>query len=78
MLTSRIQTLGNSVALVLSPEMLHAMGLNSGDEVDIILIDRTLIVRPLEEAERAERINTLTQTLLTRRASAYERLAQGG
>lgn len=78
MLTSRIQTIGISAALLLSPEMLHAMGLSSGDEVDIGLIDRTLIIRPLEEAERAERINTITQTLLTRRASTYEHLAEGG
>jgi antitoxin component of MazEF toxin-antitoxin module len=76
-LHNRITTIGDSTVLVLSPELLLEMGINSGDEVDISIIGRTLIVRPLDEAERTQRIDDIIQNLLIRRQSAYERLAQG-
>ena len=74
---NRVTTVGDSAALLISPEFLHALGINIGDEVDIALIDRTLIVRPLAEAERAQRIENITQSLFVRRKSVYEQLAKG-
>jgi antitoxin component of MazEF toxin-antitoxin module len=77
MLHHRITNMGDGAALLLSPELLQALEVKIGDEVDIAVIDRTLIVRALDEAERGQRIGDLIQVLLKRRQSAYERLAQG-
>ncbi len=77
MIYNRITTIEGSAALLLSPEILRALGISIGDEVDIALVDRMLIVRPLDEVERARRINEITQALLVRRKSAYEQLAKG-
>jgi hypothetical protein len=48
-----------------------------GDQIDIKLIDRTIVLRPIDEAERAQRIEEITEQLLTQRKAVYEALAEG-
>lgn len=74
MVPNRITTISDSAALVLSPEILNALNIHIGDEVDIALIDQMLIIRPLNERERALRIEDITQALFQRRKSAYTQL----
>jgi antitoxin component of MazEF toxin-antitoxin module len=74
---SRITASGDTPALLLSQEVLDQMGLKVGDEVDISLVERTLILRPLDEAERARRIENTASLIFERRKSAYEELAKG-
>ena len=52
----KITTAGNSAALVLSQDVLGLMGVSVGDEVDVTLVDRTLVVRPVDEADRDRRV----------------------
>jgi len=73
----RIATSEDSAAILLPQEVLDQLGLNAGDEVDLSVVDRTLILRPLDETERARRIADATTAVLERRSSAYERLAKG-
>jgi antitoxin component of MazEF toxin-antitoxin module len=73
----QITTVGNSAALLLSKEMLDKMGLAVGDEVEVSIIDRALVLQPLDELNRAEKLEAVTQAVLERRQSAYTRLAQG-
>jgi antitoxin component of MazEF toxin-antitoxin module len=73
----RITAVGNSAALLLSKEMLDKMGLAVGDEVEVSIIDRALVLQPLDELNRAEKLEAVTQAVLERRQSAYTRLAQG-
>lgn len=77
MLKRKITTSGNSAALVLSQDILALMGLSVGDEVDLQLIDRTLVVRPLPEIERERRISSAMDSVLSRRRSLLRRLAEG-
>jgi len=67
----------NRVAVVLPPELLAQVGIGVGDQVDIMLIDRTIILRPIDEAERVQRIEEITEQLFTQRKSVYEALAEG-
>jgi hypothetical protein len=53
------------------------LGLKVGDEVDISLVEKTLILRSLDEAKRAGRIENTTTLIIERRKSAYEELAKG-
>ncbi len=73
----QITETGHSAALLLSPEILEELGVNVGDEVDVSIVDRTLILRPLDEVERAKKIDAATSIVFERRRSAYEELAKG-
>ena len=46
-------------------------------DVELSLIDRTLILQPLDEADRGQKLEAVTKTVFERRQSAYTRLAQG-
>jgi antitoxin component of MazEF toxin-antitoxin module len=73
----RIDTSKDSAAILLPQEMLDQLGINAGDEVDISVVDGTLILRPLEEVERPRKIEDATNTVFERRKDAYEQLAKG-
>ena len=73
----RIATSNDSAAVLLPQELLDQLNISAGDEVDLVVTDRTLILRPLDEAGRARRIEDATNSVLDRRASAYEELAEG-
>lgn len=72
----KIAVIESSAALRLSDEILEALGVSVGDEVELSLEDKALVIRSLAEAERAERIASLTDELLDRRSDAYEELAR--
>ena len=73
----RITTTGNSAALVLSQDLLGLMGVGVGDEVDLALVDRTLVVRPIPEQERAMKVERATDDVFRRRAGLLRRLGEG-
>lgn len=73
----RITSDERSATLELSQEILDALGVAVGDEVDLSVVDRTLILRPLDEMERAHAIEAATKATFERRQSAYEELAKG-
>jgi antitoxin component of MazEF toxin-antitoxin module len=63
----RITAVGESAALLLPKEMLDKLGIAIGDEVELSLIDRTLMLQPLDEADRAQQLVAITQTVFARR-----------
>jgi len=73
----RISTSGEDATVRLPGEILEGLGLAVGDEVEMFLVERTLVVRPLSEAERADKIDAITNDVIERRTSAYEELARG-
>jgi antitoxin component of MazEF toxin-antitoxin module len=73
----RIIAVGESAALILPKDALDTLGIAVGDEVELSLIDRTLIVQPFAEADRAQKLEEVIKTVFERRQSAYARLAQG-
>ena len=73
----RITVSENSGNLPLPQELLDAMGIGDGDEVDVSVVDRTVILRPLDDAEGARTIEDVTKSVFERRKSAYEELAKG-
>ena len=71
----RITTVGNSAALLLSKDMLRLLGLEAGGEVEVSFSGRTMLVRPLKEAERAERVASAVEKVFERHDRALRRLA---
>jgi antitoxin component of MazEF toxin-antitoxin module len=74
---TQITAVGESAALLLPKEVLDKLGIAIGDEVELSLIDRTLLLQPLDEADRAQQLAAVTKTVFTRRQRAYTQLAQG-
>ena len=70
----RIATSQDSAAILLPQEVLDEMGVHEGDEVDVSVSDRTLIMSPLADAERPWKIEEATKVVFERRRAAYKKL----
>ncbi len=77
MARERITAVGEAAALLLSEEVLDKLGIAIGDEVELSLIDRTLMLQPPDEAARGQQLAAITTRVLARRQRAYTQLAQG-
>ncbi len=75
-MSKRITT-RDDASLPLSPETLEAIGINAGEDLDIEIIGRALVVRSVDDAERSRDFATVFESLLERRRFAYEELAKG-
>ena len=73
----RIMASEDSATLLLPQEILDAMGVNDGDEIDVSVTGGTLTLRSLVEAERARKLGAATEAVFERRRAAYEELAKG-
>ena len=73
----RITAVGETAALLLRKDVLDKLGIAIGDEVELSLIDRTLMLQPLDEADRTQQLAAITKTVFARRQRAYTQLAQG-
>jgi antitoxin component of MazEF toxin-antitoxin module len=72
----RITASENPTTLLLPQELLNTLGVDAGDEIDVSVVDRTLILRSVEEAERAQKIEAATKSVFNHRKTAYEELAK--
>ena len=77
MIRRKITTAGNSAALVLTQDVLGLMGVGVGDEVDLSLVDRTLVVRPVGDGDRDQRVASAVEDVFRRRRRLLSRLAEG-
>jgi antitoxin component of MazEF toxin-antitoxin module len=76
-LNEQVLTLGDPAELIISQEILKQIGVGAGDKIEIAISDRALVVRSLEEAERARKIAAATKDIFNRRRDAYLKLAEG-
>ncbi|HXF39933.1 MAG TPA: hypothetical protein VN687_09490 [Blastocatellia bacterium] len=67
----------NSSTVLLPQDILDEMGVAQGDEVDVSIVDRTVVVMRLDEVARAQKLGAATESVLKRRKQAYEELAKG-
>ncbi len=78
MTRTQIRKIGDSYGLLLTDEIVKLMNIREDDEVDITVENRILIISPLNEKEREQKIERAVQSTFKRRTSAYQRLAEGG
>lgn len=76
MLKRKITTSGNSAALVLSQDLLGLMGVKVGDDVELEVEGRTLLVRPIDEKRRDEIVVEAGREVIRKRRKLLERLAK--
>ncbi len=66
---------GDAAAVVLPPSVLEPMGLRMGDVLEATLSEGQLILRPVEDSSRRQRLQEITREVLEQRQEAYQRLA---
>jgi antitoxin component of MazEF toxin-antitoxin module len=76
-LNEQVLTLGDPAELIISQEILKQIGVGAGDKIEIAISGHAVVVRPLEEAERARKIAAVTRDIFDRRRDAYLELAEG-
>lgn len=76
MITKKVTAVGNSAAILLSRDLLDLMDARIGTEVQITLVGKSLVVRPVSEAERKRKIKAATERILREDAGLFERLSK--
>lgn len=77
MTNEQVMTLDNPAGLLLPLEVLQQIGINTGDQIEISVNERTLTLRSLNEAETERKMDEIAASLLESRRGLYERLAEG-
>jgi antitoxin component of MazEF toxin-antitoxin module len=77
MAMQEITIVADAPALRLTQEMLDALGVQIGDDVEVSIAEQKLMVRAVSEAERDALVQKITEELFVQRRSAYEKLAEG-
>jgi len=65
----------SSGGVIVPVDVLEAIGLRVGDEVNVTVGERQLILRPAGDSARQQQIEAITRDVFERRKDAYERLA---
>ncbi len=76
-MSKRLTTLDDAASVSLPPEAVEALGVSAGDELDIEIVGRALVVRSADEASRSREFADIFESVLKKRQRAYEQLAQG-
>lgn len=72
-----VTTIDQRSSVVLPPEAIEALGVEAGAELEVEIVGRALVVRPVEEARRSRDFMSAFESILSRRRAAYEELAKG-
>ena len=70
-------TIDEAASVLLPREAVDALGVKAGEELDVEIVGRALVVRSVEEASRSREFIDTLESILKRRRSAYEQLAKG-
>ena len=72
-----VTTIDQRSSVVLPPEAIEALGVEAGAELEVEIVGRALVVRPVEEARRSRDFMSAFESILSKRRTAYEELAKG-
>jgi len=76
-MSKRIAGVDDAARFTLPQEAIEALGLQPGDEVDIEIVGHAVVVRSVADAARAGEFSKSFESILQRRRSAYDQLAEG-
>ena len=76
-MAKRITTIDEASSVALPPEAIDALGVGAGEELDIEIVGRALVVRSVREAQRSREFDNIFESVLKRRLEAYKQLAEG-
>ena len=74
---SKTTTIDQGSSVALPHEVLEALGVEEGAEVDLEVVGRAVVVRSIAEAQRSREFFGAFESILTKRHTAYQELAKG-
>lgn len=74
-LWKKVMALGDSAAIILTEDLLELLGLEIGQEVELSVVDRTLVIRSVQGSERAEMLRPAADQVFERRRGLLTGLA---
>ncbi len=77
MALARIARVENMAALMLPKGIMEQLGIAIGDELDIAVVDNSLVARRSADADQIARIDPIIDRLFAERGEVYEALAKG-
>lgn len=75
-LRGKVTAAGGSAAIILPRDLLELLGLEIGQEVDLSVMGRTLVIRPAQEAESPKMLHPAADRVFERRRGLLTRLAK--
>jgi len=72
----KLTALGDSAAIILTQDLPELLGLEIGQEVELSVVSRTLVIRPVQESERAELLRPAADQVFERRRGLLTKLAE--
>ena len=76
-MSKRTTTIDDTSSVLLPPEAVEALGVDAGGELDIEIVGKALVVRSVKEAQRLREFADIFESVLKRRRTVYEKLAEG-
>ena len=76
-MAKRITTIDDASGVLFPQEAVDALGISAGDELEIEIVGRAVVVRSVKEAERSREFLDVFESVLKKRREAYEQLAEG-
>jgi antitoxin component of MazEF toxin-antitoxin module len=64
-------------SVTLPPEVLDALGVETGAELEVEIVGTAVVFRSVEEARRSGEFMSAFESILSKRRDAYEELAKG-
>ncbi len=77
MAVEKITIIGDSLMMTLSKGIAEQLGLKNGDEVNVSIEGKTLVARTMDEAERARKLQEITDEVFTEYSDVFKALAAG-
>lgn len=71
-----VTTIDQHSSVVLPPEALEALGVEAGAELEVEIVGRALVLRPIQEARRSRDFMSAFESILSRRRTAYEEISR--
>ena len=75
-MSKSVITIDQHSSVALPPEVLEALSVEAGEQVEVEIVGRAVVIRSLEEAKRSREFISAFESILYKRRAAYEELAK--
>jgi|GEM_PF-2503141 len=77
MTTAKVSINGDLATVTLPKSVLVELGIKGGDDLNVAVIDRTILMRAVSDVERAERVQQATDKVFDKYDHVFAALAGG-
>jgi len=75
-MTKRLQAIGNSAGIIIDRPILDMLGITSETELDLKTDGRSLIITPVEDSRRREKLKRIQAKTMKNHSETFRKLAK--